>query len=125
MYDITPSATPEMTAAVGRLEDGLRSLGLHVERHFFYSDTPPDVALDADADGDLIEADAAGPKLLVVDCLLGDLAFSKRVQDPQAAADDHAFKIMMADGMGNPEFDAARDELRQRIAEGKPLFGDD
>lgn len=65
-----------------------------------------------------------GTPVLVIDAYLGNVAFSKRVQDPEQHDFDREFKKMTF-GTVADDFLDARGDLERRIAEGKPILGGD
>jgi hypothetical protein len=93
-----------MEAATERLDTALRRTGLYVEHRYYL--------------------DHEGGRYLIVDAILGDVAFSDRIQKPEAASDKRAVKEMDIE-MRRTDFADTKAELRRRIAEGKPLMGDD
>lgn len=92
-------------AAVAQLDDELRKLGLYVEHSELYTL----------ADGRI---------MLVCEATIGDIAFSTRVQDPEQHHFDQQFRTFEVDE-SHSSFEATREDLRRRLAEGKPIFGDD
>lgn len=97
-----------LRAAMAKAEDNLRRLGIYVET--------TDVVTGMGEEGAVI------PVGMIVG-LVGDAAFSQRVQDPGAAATDQVFRQMAVEERRG-EFGRTRDELERRLAEGRPLFED-
>ena len=95
----------ELTKAADMLEPELRRIGV-------YSDSTHVLEFPD------------GTPVLVIDAYLGDVAFSKRVQDPEQHDFDREFKKMTL-GTVADDFLDARGEIERRIAEGKPILGDE
>jgi hypothetical protein len=55
---------------------------------------------------------------------IGDIAWSDRVQNPQADETDMEFRKMAVD-LEKDAFEAKRLEIERKLKEGKPIFGDD
>lgn len=64
-----------------------------------------------------------GRHVVTVDALIGDLAFSRRVQDPEQHDFDAEFRKMTR-GSDADRFLDVRAQLEKRIADGKLLGGD-
>lgn len=92
--------------AMERAEDPLRLLGIYVETTGIVGQT------------------GEGVPVGVIVGMVGDAAFSSRVQDPAAAAADQVFR-QMAHEDGKGEFDRTRAEMERRLAEGRGLFEDE
>lgn len=90
--------------ATAVLDDRLRRLGLYVD------------------ETQVIEG-PDGRAVLYCEVLVGDVAFQKRVQDPEQASVDHEFR-KLARSQNADDFLATRDDMARRLAEGRPLFGD-
>jgi serine/threonine protein kinase HipA of HipAB toxin-antitoxin module len=100
------------------LEDALRHIGLHSNRSTWLDEgqQPQDPFME--------EAPKAGRKILVMDLLIGDLAWSKKVQDPEQVDIDAEFKAMMRE-LNKTEDSSLRDEIKRKLADGKNLFDED
>ncbi len=95
-----------MTASVDALGDDLRKIGIYVDHH------------------DFVDLGDEGGRILVLDAQIGDVAFSDRVQNPAKASDDRAVRAMDID-LHRSDFDDAREGIRRRLLEGRPVLGDD
>lgn len=62
--------------------------------------------------------------ILVMDLLIGDLAFSKRVQNPEQHDVDAEFRAMMG-GLETSEFDDTRNEIIRKLEQGLNPFEED
>lgn len=93
-----------LQAATAVLDDGLRRIGLYVD------------------DTQVIEG-PRGETVLYMEVLMGDVAFAKRVQDPEQSGFDTEF-AKIERSKASDDFLTARDDMARRIAEGRPLFGD-
>lgn len=84
-------------AAIEAMDEPLRKIGVYVA-----------TAMDT----------GQGP--VIVDALVGDVAMSDRVQNPNQAASDSVLRQMEHE-QGRAEYD----EVKRRLAEGGPLLEDD
>ena len=62
--------------------------------------------------------------ILVMDLLIGELAFSKRIQDPEQFDVDAEFRTMMG-GLETSEVDDTRDKIMRRLEQGLNPFEED
>lgn len=94
---------PNEDAAAARdaLDETAEKLGLYMDRAWFL-DTP------------------AGT-VIVADFMIGDLAWSQRVQNPDLDEADTAFEQMIAD-TAREGFDDLAEQIRKNIAEGRSPF---
>lgn len=97
-----------LLAAMASVEDPLRRLGIYVETTTIV--------------GTMGEGELGMPVGVIIG-LVGDAAFSQRVQDPAAAATDQVFRQMAVEERKG-EFGRTREDLERRLAEGLPLFDD-
>ena len=100
MSNIPPSE--DAASALEQLEDAARKLGLYLDRAMWVP-TP------------------GGPPALVVDFLIGDVAWSPRVQDPDQAAADTAFSQIAVEET-KTDFDDLAERIRRNIAAGRSPF---
>lgn len=98
----TPEEIEHFKAKVTKLEELARKLGLYMDR--------------------VTMTDMATPLgtrwCIVADFTIGDVAFVKRVQDPEQAKIDKQFK-QMTHGMGTDEFLELREQMKKNIEEGR------
>lgn len=59
-----------------------------------------------------------GDMVLIVDFIVGDIAFTDRVQNPERYATDNAFRTMEK-GMQSSEFLSEHERIKQALAAGK------
>lgn len=94
----------KLHTATALLDDELRRIGLYLETT------------------QVIEA-PHGESVLYCEVLVGDVAFTTRVQDPEQSDVDKEFKRIERSAVQDT-FLSTREDLARRIAEGRPLFGD-
>jgi hypothetical protein len=89
------------------LDDDLRRLGLYTEA------------------GQIIGVDTPmGPRpALAIMTVIGDVAYTPRVQDPETAAFDQQFRVMEAEEGTNAFLDE-RERIKRNIAEGRDALDD-
>lgn len=90
-----------------KLDDELRKLGLYIERtHLVMIETPH------------------GPQpALAVDALIGDVAYTDRVQHPEKYGVDQQFRVMEREMTGS-DFDDIKERMRRNIAAGRDPMDD-
>lgn len=97
MFHYDHAADPELQGRIDALEGRLRTIGLYVDETRVISD------------GDR--------QAVVVDCFIGDVAYSARIQDPEQAEMDTTFRrIVAADQAHGVE--QVRDDLLRRLGKG-------
>lgn len=94
--------------AAEALEDELRRIGLYVQTT------------------NIVDPEKTGqpmPGVVVyMECLIGDLAFTKRVQDPVQHEFDHEFRKIEHSTVADDFLDL-RSQIEERMRDGKPMFG--
>lgn len=95
------------------LENAARRIGLYAEN----------IAIGVPIGGPNIP-EGEEQMVLVAQFTLGDIAFSDRVQNPQADETDMEFRKMAVD-LEKDQFEAKRQEIERKLKEGKPIFGED
>lgn len=97
--------------AAEAMDDELRRIGLHVQRTQVID---PEKMPQAMVPG----------RIVYIEAIIGDLAFTKRVQDPVQHEFDHEFRKMEHSAAADDFLDM-RTQLEERMRDGKPLFGGD
>ncbi len=105
-----------LQAKLEEAESSLRSIGLYLDRSRWI--VP---GADEEEDDPQRPKEAAkGAAILLMSCLVGDLAFSTRVQEPEQVDFDASFRRMKV------ELEAAEaEELRKRMAAGEDTIWED
>jgi hypothetical protein len=95
-----------MTGKIEELEVAARSIGLYLD-HAAVVQLPPD-----------------GKQLAIIgDFMIGDVAFTARVQDPEQEQVDRMF-FDLTSGLGNDDFLDSREQIKRNIAEGRHPLDD-
>lgn len=95
------------------LENASRKLGLYADQIVVgVPSLPGHVPGDPDEEEKVV---------VVANFTIGDVAWSDRVQNPQADETDMEFRKMAVD-LEKDQFEAKRAEIERRLKEGKPIF---
>jgi hypothetical protein len=112
------------------MELALRSIGVYVESacwHDPLGEARAMVEQSGEMTEEQIEERFGGKKayVLAVECFVGDVAFSDRVQNPDQFSVDDEFKAIARE-FGDQAFKDAQAKIQQAIAEGRdPFAGED
>jgi hypothetical protein len=90
-----------------KLDDALRTVGLYVERSQLV----------------MIETPFGPRPALAVDTLIGDVAYTDRVQHPENDTMDKQFRVMEREMTGG-EFDDIKERMRRNVAAGRDPMDD-
>lgn len=111
---------PNLQGIASDIEAELRTIGVYVDRGVWMS--PNQARKGPDGDSESPEAEEPEPPTaLVLECLLGDVAFTSRVQNAQQYDMDQEFALLRRD-FEEQDFEARREAMRQALAEGRDPF---
>lgn len=116
--DFNPLAKAE------ELAGALRPIGLYEDRSMWISDGQPPPGIEYMDPEEAAQMQQPTKKILVMDLLIGDLAFSKRVQNPEQLDIDAEFSALMG-GLNTAEVDDTRNEIIRKLEQGLNPFEED
>lgn len=104
-----------------RLKVSCEKIGLYMQDATIATGDP-EAALEAQIAPDSIVKSIEDGKdfMLLTTFIIGDLAFSKRVQNPEQAEIDNTVQAMMP-----TDAELLKEKIQRRIAEGKSIFDED
>jgi hypothetical protein len=105
----------ELREKVEALEAGLREAGLYFNRTQLIM--PPEEGEEEEPDKGIMaqpKPTVPGNSMLIVDCHVGDLAFSPRVQDPDQQDWDRSFREISR-GLVSENFEEERQKLMKEF----------
>lgn len=108
-------------AKTEEVEKAYRNIGLYLSDHRWVSPGQPDQQEAEDLEYTRLDSHPQHAVLLA-QFDVGDLAFSKRVLDPEQIDFDKSFHLMEAE-MKTAEFAATKKEIQERLARGENPFG--
>jgi hypothetical protein len=106
------------------IETALRSVGVYVDRaHWQDPKEMMKAAAGATEDEELMEQakNAKTPFILTMECFVGDVAFTDRVQNPVQHSMDDEFRSITLE-FREQEFKETQEKIRQALAEGRNPF---
>ena len=109
----------ELREKTEALEAGLREAGLYFNRTQLVM--PPEEGEEEEPDKGIMaqpKPTVPGNSMLIVDCLVGDVAFSDRVQDPAQQDWDRSFREIMRGAVAN-DFEEERRNLMKEFGQGE------
>lgn len=109
----------KLSAVMKDLEDQARKLGLYIE-HAAIASSDPEGAMESLEDADKLRELLASDEdevYLMATFAIGDVAWSKRVQDPEQDKIDDQFRVIAPDPV-----EELREKMRRAAAEGKSIL---
>lgn len=105
----------ELREKIEGLEKGLREAGLFFNRTQLIM--PPEEGEEEEPDKGIMakpKPSVPGNSMLIVDCLVGDVAFSQRVQDPTQMDWDRSFREIARDAVA-ADFEEEKRRMRREL----------
>ena len=116
-----PEEHDHLAELAARLREKTEDLGLYMQ-DATVATADPDAAMEAQVMPDsILTAIAEGKNfMLLTTFIIGDLAFSKRVQNPEQDAIDKQVQPMIP-----TDAELLKEKIQRRIAQGKSIFDED